>query len=91
MAAYFSRQRDFSTTKQFLVFQAVLLSIVPQVSVGGVSWHMKTADHLNAMEALAHHMETFFRLLLLAHRRQNRSCNSDMCMAVLPPCRSCIF
>lgn len=41
--------------------QAMLWNAMLQIPVSGVSWHMETADHLNAMEAFVHHMETFFR------------------------------
>lgn len=51
----------------------MLSGIVPQIPVNRVLWHMETVDRLNAMEAVTHHTETFFRLQLPAHKRQNRS------------------
>lgn len=51
----------------------MLSGIVPQIPVNRVLWHMETVDRLNAMAKIIHHMETFFRLQLPAHRRQNWS------------------
>ena len=61
---------------------AMQSNIVPQISVSGVSWHVETVDRLNAMVSSTHHMETFFRSLLLAHRRKDQCCCSNRCIAV---------
>lgn len=48
----------------------MLSSTTSQIPIIRVSWHVETADRLNAMEGNIHRRETFFRLLLPAHRRR---------------------
>ena len=87
--AFTSRRWDISFIPYYLMSQALLLSIVPQAPVSGVFWHMKTANRPNAIRSFDHRLETFFRLLLPAHRQQNRSCvQTERWQRELPPCRS---
>lgn len=71
-ARSFSRRRVTIFLWALFRSRLMLSSITSQIPIIRVSWHVETADRLNAMEGNIHRRETFFRLLLPAHRRRGR-------------------